>query len=194
MFRKRLALVLLLVGSGIAAASDLPVTPLSQRQVPIVLLVNGQWYELGTCTIVETNGQLIITAGTVPNPPGPVPPGPTPTPTPTPDGAFGLSKLAYLAAAQVKASAKSKAGELAKNFTAEAAAIAAGARFSIEESQAALRDANRTTLGDLRADWLDWFVAWQAAVSKANGDGRIKTLDDYQAAYEATAAGLSQVK
>jgi hypothetical protein len=189
-----LLIAFLLAASGVVSASDALKTPLSQRQVPILLLLDGQWYELGVCTVVEANGQLIITAGTQPNPPVPVPPGPNPTPTPTPDGAFGLSKLSYINATQVKQPARAKSQELAKNFTAEAAQIAAGARSSIEESQASLKEVNRATLGDLRVDWLDWFVAWQAAVGQANGEGKIKTLADYQAAYEATATGLQAVK
>jgi hypothetical protein len=124
-----------------------------------------------------------------------VSPTPNPNPNPTPDdGAFGLTKLSREEGNKLPVEAKALATKVAENFDAEAAQIAAGARASIEDSQKALKEANRATLGDQRVSWLDWFVAWQEVATKANVAKTLITLENYADAYRATAKGLKDVR
>lgn len=130
-----------------------------------------------------------VIVGTAP-PPGPVPPVP-----PSPVEKLGFATLARAEGIKLPDSARPLASQLADNFEAVAARLAATAQMTIDQGNAELRDRNRATLGDQgRAQWLPWFQAWQALADKHNAAGAMTTKEHYVTAYQETAAGLRTVR
>jgi hypothetical protein len=78
------------LSGGVGTAADLALQPLVPTSLPsVVLSINGQWYLLGGCQLIQAGGQTILVVGSpgpapvpVPTPPGPAPPDPSPAPIP----------------------------------------------------------------------------------------------------------------
>lgn len=122
--------------------------------------------------------------------PGPMP-GPNPGPNPSvPDGDFGMTRIAYDEAIKINRPAIFM--KLASNFEAVASKIAAGGVDSVREALSDLTDRNKeATTTEERQAALPFFEVWQKAANSANENGSLRTIEQYQKAFEATAVGLS---
>lgn len=107
---------------------------------------------------------------------------------------LGFTSMAIAEGGKVPAAAKGLASQLADNFEAVQAKLAATATMSIDEAQASLTEKNRATLGANRAAWLPFFQAWAAKADQHNASGAMATPADYVTAYTETASGLRKVK
>lgn len=141
----------------------------------------GKLSEFSTCAVVVEG-----TPPVPPTPPGPNPPVP-PTP-PTPD-TLGFVALARTEGGKVPGPARALAKELADNFEAVSAQLAANFSMTVDQANTQLRDKNRVTLGANVEAWRPWFVAWQKHMDAHNGAGR-SGKEHYVQSFKDTATGL----
>lgn len=146
---------------------------------------------------------LVQVEGETPEPePEPdTPPDPKPTPDPVfPDGRFGLSKIFYQSVKQNVVS-KKFIPEVAANFGSIASAIAAGGIKEPEKALAELAAANKQTLSTadaaVKTEWTKVLGAdstYQNTLFSLNESGKLKTVEDFRAAFKEIEEGIRAVK
>lgn len=155
------------------------------------VLVAANANEQGQPAVALATHVLTIGSGPDPNP-GPDPPAPNP---PLPPGRFDLARQARDWITQVKLSAADRARTarlIASAFEGVAAAAAAGTVRSIDDALAQLRASNRAALSS--AEYSAWQSGWNpsfnAAMTRLDDAGQLKTLADTAEAFREIATGL----
>lgn len=117
-------------------------------------------------------------------------PGPGPEPDPGPELKYGFDAKSWTRTMTEGAKYKSA---IADNFDAVAAAIAAGAIKTVQESQQDLSSRNRAAVQGTVAigEWTQFFQKWQDLATQLNQSKKLRNLpEDYAEAYRETAKGL----
>ncbi len=156
------------------------------------------YVDFATQAIRTESSSVVVTLGAV----GPVPdvPDNPPDPNPTiPDGKYKLGAAAYKWAASVPQAHRAKAKELASNFTAVAAGIAAGSYTTPTQANKELAGRNKFTLGQSGPAFDSWkkefFAKWKLYVDKLIADDKVRNVAaDYAILYRETAKGLGAIK
>jgi hypothetical protein len=132
-------------------------------------------------------------------------PGPDPDPDPPdplPKGRFGFAPVAVQAAREIAKPARAKWREVAENYEAVAAGIAAGSWRTPTEALTELSGRNQFTLREVREDWMPWALAWKEHADALNTPpedrpAELRDFDqlrnlasDYADAFNETAVGL----
>ena len=133
----------------------------------------------------------VVVAGDRPEPqPKPNPnPKPKPEPQPTPSK-YGLVEVARGAVALVPAESRGKSAALADAFDSVASQIAAGALRTVEAIIDSNRIQSKAALGDDYDAWKPATTTISKAVGELAADGKLKTLEQHQEAWEEIAKGL----
>lgn len=190
---------------GQSGVSPFPSQFLADKRV-FILPVRGlsagryQFTAVGSLGDEHASTVFVILVGDAPLPPPipppvpPDPPKPPIPPLPDPKERYGFVTLARTEGYKLPATERARMQEIASNFEAVAARLAATAQMTVDQANAELRDRNRQTLGDVRITWLPWFTAWQSLADKHNTSGTMSSREHYTAAFQETAIGLRAVK
>lgn len=169
-------------------------------QTFVVEMLSGKVVN-GDVIFTTTFGSMMFDIGAVTPVTPPVGPPVTPVDPPVtpidlgPD-TMGFAKLAKAEGDKVTAAYKTKAAELANNFEAVSAKLAATASMTVDDAIKDLTTKNRATLPDdaSKLAWMGFFNGWTTLANAHNADGSLTTKPGYVDALADTAKGLRAVR
>ena len=123
---------------------------------------------------------FVVVVGNQPLPPEP--------PTPQPDGKLGLIKTSREGVLKVSTATAADRKKLASAQRSVASAVAAGGVIQPADILKVWRDGNNAAVNSV--EWQKWGVDVSTSLQKLYADGKLKSKDDWSAAFEEIALGL----
>lgn len=153
--------------------------------------------DMDKITDVATRTVIISTPVTIGdgNDPDPAPDPSAPDPS-FPETRYNLHKKAYnLAMSKVPAAArKAGAQNIAKSFESIASAVSAGAINEVDDILRKTTEANRSAVGNSRADWEPFFKQMQDVLYTLYENKQMVNVSDFAEAWREVASGLKSIK